>query len=609
MNAEMETLSKALVFLEFVNAEESGISNAWMRSDPSSGTAIPASMLEERARVGGWDGPAGSGNFESFGRVTGTELPMSLVESGDPLSKAAGAGVEAEGRMPRIVGADADDAKRRPSAPSGTAGDRPMATAPQKEVAVDPEADLSHQSGSSGGVPEGPDASRPALAEDARKPGVERPAAAPRLVLRDGPAKAELVASKAVEPRVMPDVVRRIGSADVRSVEVMDRARPVVAEPTGARIVPPAVGEVKPEAPELRVEMPKPLARGVQDVVTAGIVDVGLRSGDSGGLRTPSTQVGRNVVAPTALVVDTQIEEPVWDAGRRVVDAGALMAGRAEVTVSRSAATVVGRDAVQPQSAETPPEAESLIDPSRPQVRVTPARAEVVPGAARMLVPHDVRGAILSPVSVESAIDRTPAADGPRATVQIGSPSSGAAPEGRPIVDIKPNMSDPIGAGPIFGHAGEELGLSRTVLPTTDVRALSMPAVAAPPSPAAERVIAAFAAEIASHAPGEVELTLSPKELGTLRFRMAIHEAILFVHVTADRPETTDLVRRHMALLTSELTGEGFADVDFSFGEDRRQPQPSPEHIIASLASRSTETGDRHQLPPAAPARALDLRI
>jgi hypothetical protein len=166
-----------------------------------------------------------------------------------------------------------------------------------------------------------------------------------------------------------------------------------------------------------------------------------------------------------------------------------------------------------------------------------------------------------------------------------------------------------MGAASTSGQPGEELGLSRAAVPRSDLRALSMTAVAAPPSPATERVIAGFAAGIASNAPGEVELTLSPKELGTLRFRMSIHEAVLFVHVTADRPDTADLVRRHMTLLTSELTGEGFADVHFSFGEGRRHPQPSPEHILTSLGRPASDTGDRPEHRPTALGRALDLRI
>lgn len=68
--------------------------------------------------------------------------------------------------------------------------------------------------------------------------------------------------------------------------------------------------------------------------------------------------------------------------------------------------------------------------------------------------------------------------------------------------------------------------------------------------------------------PGQVEISLSPAELGRVRLSMAPGEAGLMVTIYAERPETLDLMRRHGDQLMQELRQAGFDRAEFTFGGD-----------------------------------------
>lgn len=66
---------------------------------------------------------------------------------------------------------------------------------------------------------------------------------------------------------------------------------------------------------------------------------------------------------------------------------------------------------------------------------------------------------------------------------------------------------------------------------------------------------------------GVVEVRLSPEELGRVRLSMSQAEVGMTVHISAERPETLDLMRRNIDMLESDLRDQGFQDLNFSFGE------------------------------------------
>lgn len=95
-------------------------------------------------------------------------------------------------------------------------------------------------------------------------------------------------------------------------------------------------------------------------------------------------------------------------------------------------------------------------------------------------------------------------------------------------------------------------------------------------------------ADVAQHMPSRpVEISLSPEELGRVRLSVSASEAGLTVTVLAERPETLDLMRRHIHSLEQEFQALGYEGVDFSFS-DGQQPEDKPDQPFS--ASSNTDT-------------------
>ncbi|MBQ1202407.1 MAG: flagellar hook-length control protein FliK [Loktanella sp.] len=107
------------------------------------------------------------------------------------------------------------------------------------------------------------------------------------------------------------------------------------------------------------------------------------------------------------------------------------------------------------------------------------------------------------------------------------------------------------------------------------------------------------------------DIALNPAELGKVRMQMTITDGVLAMQIMAERPETADLLRRHIDQLAQEFHALGFGDVTFSFSDDRKNvPQKStnkqaealvgedPRIIDSTTSYAFTKTGD-----------GLDLRL
>lgn len=90
---------------------------------------------------------------------------------------------------------------------------------------------------------------------------------------------------------------------------------------------------------------------------------------------------------------------------------------------------------------------------------------------------------------------------------------------------------------------------------------------ALPPAASAALVAQARAGEA-----GPVTVTLSPDELGTLRFEMHGRGEAIHVALVVERPETLDLLRRHAEQLAGEFRQAGFAGASFSFSGGQAGP-------------------------------------
>ncbi|WP_185960981.1 flagellar hook-length control protein FliK [Aliiroseovarius halocynthiae] len=84
--------------------------------------------------------------------------------------------------------------------------------------------------------------------------------------------------------------------------------------------------------------------------------------------------------------------------------------------------------------------------------------------------------------------------------------------------------------------------------------------------PEIPRMVSAQISEIIRQQPDRpVELTLSPEELGRLRMSFQSDGSSMHVTLSFERPDTLDLMRRHIDQLAQDLRTSGLSDVSFTF--------------------------------------------
>jgi hypothetical protein len=112
------------------------------------------------------------------------------------------------------------------------------------------------------------------------------------------------------------------------------------------------------------------------------------------------------------------------------------------------------------------------------------------------------------------------------------------------------------------------------------------------------------------------DLVLTPEELGRIHFALRPSEAGLTVTLTADRPETLALLRRHAGELQAELSAAGYdlARLDFATSDGpphRPPPETPPPGFTTAGAEEDRLTGPDQPAPPPRrlPAAGLDLRL
>jgi flagellar hook-length control protein FliK len=86
--------------------------------------------------------------------------------------------------------------------------------------------------------------------------------------------------------------------------------------------------------------------------------------------------------------------------------------------------------------------------------------------------------------------------------------------------------------------------------------------------PQAARQIAVALADVSRDPGGAVEVALDPPELGRVRLSLVEVNGAMTLSIIAERPETADLMRRHLALLAEEFARQGLdaPSVDISGG-------------------------------------------
>ncbi|MEM0922358.1 MAG: flagellar hook-length control protein FliK [Pseudomonadota bacterium] len=115
---------------------------------------------------------------------------------------------------------------------------------------------------------------------------------------------------------------------------------------------------------------------------------------------------------------------------------------------------------------------------------------------------------------------------------------------------------------------------------------------ASPPPQQAAAISAQMVGTLARTGADRIEIRLDPPELGRVALTMTITEQAVSALVSAERPEITDLMRRHADQLQRDLAEAGFGDVDLQFsdgqqagdGSDDDRGEPSAPFGKADLA-------------------------
>ncbi|WP_306154736.1 flagellar hook-length control protein FliK, partial [Roseovarius sp. MMSF_3281] len=108
-----------------------------------------------------------------------------------------------------------------------------------------------------------------------------------------------------------------------------------------------------------------------------------------------------------------------------------------------------------------------------------------------------------------------------------------------------------------------------------------------------------------------VDLLLNPAELGRVRINLSPGEAGLTVQIMADRPETLDLMRRHIDLLAQDFQSIGFEASSFAFEQSH---DDTPKGGGPRDIPHPRDTGQDSPQTPAPPqvtvlADRVDIRL
>lgn len=165
--------------------------------------------------------------------------------------------------------------------------------------------------------------------------------------------------------------------------------------------------------------------------------------------------------------------------------------------------------------------------------------------------------------------------DPPRPDAQKSVPRAGAGlPAGPAAADPGPGPPTPAPA-PVADPGPPSAPLPSGALPLHP--AVSSPPHdprAAPPPPQAAPVLAQLVQAAVTARQGLTELRLSPEELGPVRIDLRTEGDQAILTLSAERPDTLDLMRRHADRLASDLRAAGFQQLDLSFGRWAGQGQP-----------------------------------
>ncbi|AAV96688.1 flagellar hook-length control protein [Ruegeria pomeroyi DSS-3] len=305
------------------------------------------------------------------------------------------------------------------------------------------------------------------------------------------------------------------------AVGISDRLVPAqsAASQTGAPVAQPASGGVDER------EMPRPSAQ--DDIQTRPLVIAERKAGapNTNPDQLPTTPESSGPKDRTVRVSDTALSPrepapPLRETALQPREVAPLLRVAAplphEVAPPLREAETPPREAISPRGEAPMPLREVASPPLQPGVRTSQAAQPAVFGT---VAPHQA------------------------SVVQVGV-RSGPAMEHRPDQPLDIALAAPTTSG-------------------------ISPAAAPPATPAeAARQIAGQLATAVTNQPdsGSIEIALDPEELGRVQMNLKTRGDILTLTIATDRPETLDLMRRHIDQLATEFREMGYKDIAFNFG-------------------------------------------
>jgi flagellar hook-length control protein FliK len=153
----------------------------------------------------------------------------------------------------------------------------------------------------------------------------------------------------------------------------------------------------------------------------------------------------------------------------------------------------------------------------------------------------------------------------------------------QPVIPSVRTYEQPVGM--IVEEAEQTVGPGRAA---EHIGTANGPSVVSAPTPQLMRQIAPqLAVVLKSQADGTTEIRLDPKELGRVTINLVTTDGVIAMAVQAERPETADMMRRHIELLAQEFRDMGYDNLSFSFGSQSEQA----EHEDADAELTATDEG------------------
>lgn len=108
---------------------------------------------------------------------------------------------------------------------------------------------------------------------------------------------------------------------------------------------------------------------------------------------------------------------------------------------------------------------------------------------------------------------------------------------------------------------------------------------------------------------GRIDVTLSPEELGRVTVKMDQSSSALVIILSAERPETLDLIRRNIDLLEQQATALGHEGASFSFEQSSEQHNSSGDPDASQLSDPTQGDQSPKTLHLTQSTQGLDIRM